>query len=87
MIIESESLHKIFEHHSNAGEIRYEGNCYKCGCQTKVEITKTSGGYGLQGGGLFEQPSQNILILCSECIKKNGNQVYEHPHTGSQEAD
>ncbi len=87
MIIESESLLKIFEHHNNTGKIRYEGSCHKCGCHTKVEITKTSSGYGLQGGVLFEPSSQNILILCSECIKKNGNQVYEHLHSRLQEAD
>jgi hypothetical protein len=85
--MEVESLKKIFEHHNNANEFSYEGNCHKCGCHTKVKITKTSGGYGLQGGVLFEQLSRNILILCSECIKKNGNQIYDLHHPSSQETN
>ena len=87
MTIEVESLNKIFEQHNNANGFRYEGKCHKCDCDTQVEITKTSGGYGLQGGVLYESNTRNILILCSKCIKKNGNQIYEHHHSNSQEAD
>jgi hypothetical protein len=73
MIIGAESLNRIFERYNNANAFRYEGKCHKCDCDTKVEITKTAGGYGLQGGVLYESNMQNFLILCSGCFRKNGN--------------
>ena len=73
MIIAAESLNKMFERsNSPHGFIRYEGNCRNCNCDTKVEISKTAGGYGLQGGVLYESDTQNFLIQCKGCFNKNG---------------
>ena len=73
MLVRAESLNRIFKRHNNAAAdfIRYDGKCRQCGRDTRVEIIKTSGGYGLQGGVLYESNNHNFLILCSGCFKKS----------------
>ena len=78
MIIKVESLNRIFECHNNANNFSYEGKCHNCECHTKVKITRTAGGYGLQGGVLYESNTQNWSILCSGCFKKNDQQNLKH---------
>jgi hypothetical protein len=72
MTIEVESLNKMFERHNNNANHRSYGNkCCTCGCDAEVVITKTAGGYGFQGGVLYEPDPQNFLILCGDCYKPN----------------
>ena len=50
----AEVLRKIFEANSAKSTIVLKGKCSDCGCETIVNITSTSGGFGLQGGALFK---------------------------------
>ena len=46
-------LRKIFEANPGKSTIVLKDKCSDCGCETIIEITPTSAGYGLQGGALF----------------------------------
>ena len=71
MIIKVESLDRIFEQHNTANHFSYQGKCHNCGCNVEVEITKTSCGYGLQGGVLCESNPEDILVCCLDCHQKD----------------
>jgi hypothetical protein len=86
MIIKIESLIRIFEKNYNSSHCSYGGKCHNCGCNVEVEITKTAGGYGLQGGVIFETYPEHLVILCGECYKKSGKPYSAHPHLNSQPA-
>jgi hypothetical protein len=45
-------------------------NCSDCGREVIVEITRTSGGFGLQGGVLIKCSSDKYLAKCPDCYKK-----------------
>jgi len=47
-----------------------KGNCSDCGCETIIEITATSGGFGLLGGALFKCSPDGYLIRCPACCSK-----------------
>jgi hypothetical protein len=84
MIIGIESLDGMFGQVNNASHCTYEGKCHNCGCDAQVEITKTSGGYGLQGGVLCETNPQKLLILCSVCYEKFGKPIDLHRCSASK---
>jgi len=75
MIIKVETLNRIFERKNNAGDFSIEGKCNHCECDTKVEITRTTCGYGLQGGVLYESNTRNWPILCSGCFNKTATKI------------
>ena len=64
-----EILRKIFEANPGKSTIVLKGKCSDCGCETIVEITSTSGGYGLQGGALFKCSSDEYLVKCHNCYQ------------------
>ena len=70
MIIEVEALHRMFAQHSGEKFHVYREECLRCGFEAKVEITRTSGGYGFQGGVLVAD-QQNYSILCRDCFQKS----------------
>ena len=72
MLITVESLDRIFERHNTTNNINYKGKCHNCGCDVEVEITKTSGGYGLQGGVLYGSNPENLIFQCCDCHVKTG---------------
>lgn len=65
-----ESLKKIFEQNDNPTTYTYQGKCNMCGCHVSVRIEKTSGGYGLIGGLLYESYPENYFVLCLGCSEK-----------------
>jgi CheY-like chemotaxis protein len=70
VIIEVEALNKMFAQHSGEECQVYQSECLRCGCNAKVEISRTSGGYGFHGGVLVSA-HQDFLILCSDCFRKS----------------
>ena len=64
-----EMLRKLFEANPDKTTIVLKGKCSDCGCETIVEITSTSGGYGLQGGGLFKYSSDKYFMKCHNCYQ------------------
>jgi hypothetical protein len=62
-------LGKMFESNPEKSTIVINGKCSDCGCETTIEITPTSGGFGLQGGALFKCSSDEFFMKCSDCYQ------------------
>ena len=79
-------LRKLFEANPDKTTIAIKGKCSDCGKNVKINITSTSGGFGLQGGALFKCSSSGYYIKCSDCYKirpkiENYNKPkYPHVH-------
>ena len=61
----------MFEANPERSTIVLKENCSQCGCEVLIEITSTSGGFGLQGGPLFKCSSDGYLAKCLDCYKLN----------------
>jgi hypothetical protein len=66
-----EILRKIFEANPEKSTIVLKDKCSDCGCKTIIEITTTSGGFGLQGGALHKCSPDEYLMKCSTCDQVN----------------
>jgi len=66
-----EILRKLFEANPEKSTIVLNGKCSDCGCETIIEITPTSGGFGLKGGTLFKYSSEDYLMKCHDCYQLN----------------
>jgi hypothetical protein len=66
-----EILKKIFEANREKSTIVLNGNCSDCGCNVVIEITSTSGGFGLLGGSLFKCSPDEYFAKCPDCYKTN----------------
>jgi hypothetical protein len=66
-----EILRKLFEANPEKSTIVLNGKCSDCGCETIIEITPTSEGFGLQGGALFKYSSEDYLVKCHDCCQTN----------------
>jgi hypothetical protein len=67
-----EILKKIFEANPDKSKILLNGKCANCGCDVIIEITPTSGGFGLIGGALFKGSlPDEYFAKCSDCYKTN----------------
>jgi hypothetical protein len=64
-------LRKMFEDKPEKSTISLKGKCSDCRCKMLVEITPTSGGFGLQGGVIFKSSPDEYLLKCSECYQVN----------------
>ena len=62
-------IKKIFEASPETSKIELKGKCSDCGENVKINITSTSGGFGLQGGALFKCSSGGYFVKCSDCYK------------------
>ena len=65
-----EILRKIFEGKPEKSTIVLKANCSMCGCETIIDITATSGGFGLMGGSLFKCSHEGYLMRCPACCSK-----------------
>lgn len=70
MIISVESLDRMFEDGNNPARLDYRGKCVNCGSVVTVEISRTSGGYGLLGGVLLESETESYSVVCANCRVK-----------------
>jgi hypothetical protein len=66
-----EILKKMFEATPERSTIVLKEKCSACGCEVLIDITPISGGYGLQGGALFESSTDEFYAKCSACYKAN----------------
>jgi hypothetical protein len=66
-----EILKKMFEGIPDKSTIVLEEKCSECGCETIIEITQTSGGYGLMGGGLVKCSPDKYIAKCADCFKSD----------------
>jgi hypothetical protein len=66
-----EILRKMLEANSEKSTITLKDNCSDCGCETIIEITPISVGFGLQGGALFKCSPNEYLVKCPNCYQVN----------------
>ena len=66
-----EMLRKMFEANPEKSVIVLKAKCSDCGRDVIIEITPTSGGFGLQGGALMECSSDGYFAKCPNCYKVN----------------
>jgi len=66
-----EILRKMFEANPEKSTIVLNDKCSECGRKTIIEVTPTSGGYGLMGGVLFKTSNGKSTFKCSACFGKN----------------
>jgi hypothetical protein len=66
-----EILRKMFEANPEKSTIVLKDKCSDCGCEIIIEITPTSGGFGLQGGTLYKCSSDGYLAKCHDCYQVN----------------
>ena len=64
-------LRKMFDVNPEKSTIVLNGKCSDCGCETIIEITPTSEGFGLQGGALFKCSLEEYLVKCVACCQIN----------------
>lgn len=64
-----EILKKMFEDNPEKSTIVLKEKCSCCGCDTIIEITPTSGGFGLQGGVLFKSSTDKYIAKCLTCYE------------------
>jgi hypothetical protein len=62
-----EILQKMFENSSDKSKIILNGNCSNCKKEVIIQITPTSGGFGILGGALFENSSGGYYAKCPLC--------------------
>ena len=65
-----EILRKMFEANPEKSAIVLKDKCSDCGCETIIEITPTSVGFGLQGG-LFKSSPDTYIAKCPACYEKH----------------
>jgi Zn finger protein HypA/HybF involved in hydrogenase expression len=66
-----EILRKMFEANPEKSKIVLKEKCSDCGCETIIEITTTSGGFGLMGGVLFKSSNDKYTAQCPTCYEKH----------------
>jgi len=66
-----EILKKMFEVTPERSTIVLKEKCSACECEVQIDITPTSGGYGLNGGALFESSTDEYSSICAACYKAN----------------
>jgi len=66
-----EMLRKIFEANPEKSTIVLKDKCSDCGADVIINITSTSGGFGLQGGALLGRLSDGYFAKCPTCYKIN----------------
>jgi two-component system chemotaxis response regulator CheY len=66
-----EILKKMFEAAPEKSTIVLKDKCSDCGSETVIEITPTSGGFGLEGGTLLKCSSDEYMAKCSACHDAN----------------
>ena len=64
-----EMLRKMFLSNPEKSIIPFKGKCSECGREVTVNISPTSGGFGLQGGALFNNLSNGYVLKCSDCFQ------------------
>jgi hypothetical protein len=64
-----EILKKIFEANGEKSTVVLNDKCSDCGCDVIIEITSTSGGFGLLGGSLVKCSPDEYFAKCPDCYK------------------
>ena len=66
-LVGTEKLNELFLKKENTNHYYYRNQCNHCGCGIEIIITKTSGGYGLEGGAICYNILQKFYGICTDC--------------------
>jgi hypothetical protein len=66
-----EILRKMFKANPEKSTIVLKEKCSDCSCDTIIEVTPTSVGFGMQGGVLFKSSTDKYTAKCPACYEKN----------------
>ena len=73
-----EILKKMFEANPEKSTIVLKEKCSDCGCDVIIQITPSSGGFGLMGGYLFKGSlPDEYFAKCPACCKVN-SKIYHN---------
>ncbi len=72
-MVDTEALKKIFEESPYKSSITVKSECVDCRCEVIIDITITSGGFGLQGGFLLKCLPNGFVVKCLDCYKVDSN--------------
>lgn len=64
-----EILKKMFEDKPEKSTVILKEKCSDCGQEIIIEITPTSGGFGLMGGVLYKSSTARYIVKCPACIE------------------
>jgi Zn finger protein HypA/HybF involved in hydrogenase expression len=64
-----EILRKMFESSPEKSTIVIKDKCSDCRCETIIEVTPTSEGFGLQGGVLLKRSTDEYVARCPACYQ------------------
>ena len=64
-------LKKLFKDNPEKSTIVLKEKCIDCRTETTIEITRTSVGFGLKGGVLFESSNDKFKAKCLACYEKH----------------
>ena len=71
MLINLNTLNRMFEQNPSKSCISLDSCCQSCGRDVTIEICHLSSGYGLSGGAIYEAESDRLVAKCEECYKIN----------------
>jgi transcription elongation factor Elf1 len=74
-IIAIKALKKIFEDRPVKSTLTLNYKCSVCGKDISIDITHTSGGFGLNGAFFLDYASDKYLVKCRDCY----NRTSVHP--------
>jgi len=66
-----EKLNELFAANPGKSTIILKSECADCACQVAIEITTTSGGFGLIGGVLLGVTPGGYTAKCPDCYQAN----------------
>ena len=66
-----EMLRKKFEYNPEKSIIVFKEKCSDCGCESTIDVTRTSGGFGVRGGNFFKSYNDTYIVKCAACIEAN----------------
>jgi hypothetical protein len=69
MLVRLRTLDLIFSENKDQTRLTSDGKCCDCGRAVNIDITRTSGGFGLNGGVLYEPRPGKIIVKCTECYR------------------
>ena len=67
-------LNRMCEANPEKSTIVLTDRCFDCGREVIIDITPSSGGFGLNGGTLFECSDDEYCAKCPGCYKVNQNE-------------
>lgn len=80
-LIDLERLNKIFGDGTNNKQFDVKCSCR--GCDVQIIITRTSGGFGFQGGVLYETDTGQYLAKCTHCYNADIGFVESQPKSAA----